>query len=131
MSIRKVQAAGQKGGFAMMRLEWGKKIKRNGELQTGYAEIVRLASCRSLRLELCLDNVERTCRNARDEATACASWEGGLSDLLSRVWVETTGGPIMLLAVHFFRVDCIALPRQSGERGCMCQFRKERFLWCV
>jgi hypothetical protein len=31
------------------------------------------AKHRSLRLELCLDNVERTGRNTRDKATACAS----------------------------------------------------------
>ena len=54
--------------------------KRNDEtwIQTGYAEIVRLAKRRSLRLELCLDDVERTGRNTRDEATACASYEGGM-----------------------------------------------------
>ena len=53
--------------------------KRNDEtwIQTGYAEIVRLAKRRSLRLELCLDNVERTGRDTRDKATACASCEGG------------------------------------------------------
>lgn len=32
--------------------------------------------CRSLRLQLCLDNVERARRNAGDEATARASCEG-------------------------------------------------------
>lgn len=25
-------------------------------------------------------------------------------------------GPNMLIAVHFFRVDCIALPRRSGDQ---------------
>lgn len=40
---------------------------------TGYAEIVRLAKCRSLRLELCLDNVERTGCDTRCETTARAS----------------------------------------------------------
>jgi hypothetical protein len=48
-------------------------MKRVG--QTGYAEIVRLAECRSLRLELRLDNVERTGRNTRGETTARASCE--------------------------------------------------------
>ena len=41
---------------------------------TGYAEIVRLASGRSLRLKLRLYNVEGAGRDARNEATACASW---------------------------------------------------------
>lgn len=42
--------------------------------QTGYAEIVRLASGRSLRLKLRLYNVEGAGRDARNEATTCASW---------------------------------------------------------
>ena len=90
-----------------------------------------------MRLELCLDNVERACRDARDETTACASWEGGLTGErftvkgVSRKDPKGGGGPITLLAVHFFRVDGIALPRQSGERGRMCQFKKGKFVWCV
>jgi hypothetical protein len=51
-------------------------MKRVG--QTGYAEIVRLAECRSLRLELRLDDVERTGRNTRGETTARASCERGV-----------------------------------------------------
>jgi hypothetical protein len=40
---------------------------------TGDAEIVRLASRRSLHLKHCLDNVEGASRDARSEATAGAS----------------------------------------------------------
>ena len=60
-------------------------MKRGG--QTGYAEIVRLAQCRSLRLELCLDNVERTGRNTRGETAARASCDEGPigEQLLQRV----------------------------------------------
>ena len=85
-----------------------------------------------MRLELCLDNVERTCRDARDEATACASWGEGVTGErfnvkgVGRNDPKGGGGPITLLAVHFFRVDGIALPRHSGEHGCMCQFKKAK-----
>ena len=51
-------------------------MKRGG--QTGYAEIVGLAECRSLRLELRLDNVERTGRNTRGETAARASCDEDL-----------------------------------------------------
>jgi len=67
---------------------------KRGWIQTGYAEIVRLAKRRSLRLELCLDNVERTGRDTRGKATACASCEGGcspVSDIRQMVW-EPKGG---------------------------------------
>ena len=81
--------------------------------QTGYAEIVRLAECRSLRLELCLDNVERAGRNTCGETAARTSCE----DRISRQQPQGEGdGPIMLLAVHFFRVDGIAPPRRSGDQ---------------
>ena len=53
-----------------MRRKWG---------QTGNAEIVRLTSRRSLRLELSLDDVEWASRDARSEATAGASWKEGIS----------------------------------------------------
>ena len=84
--------------------------------QTGYAEIVRLASGRSLRLKLRLYNVEGAGRNARNEATARASWGKRISGEGSRA-VEAELGPIMLLAVHFCRVDGIVLPRRSGDHG--------------
>lgn len=54
-------------------------------LLTGYAEIVRLAERRSLRLELCLDNVERTGRDTRGETTASASCEGVIGERLGVV----------------------------------------------
>jgi hypothetical protein len=63
-------------------------MKRVG--QTGYAEIVRLAECRSLRLELCLDNVERTGRNTRGETAARASWD---EDLIGEQ-LQNSGGRV-------------------------------------
>jgi hypothetical protein len=87
--------------------------------QTGYAEIVRLAECRSLRLELCLDNVERASRNTRSETAARTSCEDRISKAgaITKEWGGKEGdGPIMLLAVHFFRVDGIAPPRKSGDQ---------------
>ena len=66
-------------------------MKRGG--QTGYAEIVRLAECRSLRLELRLDDVERTGRNTRGETAARASCErgGGVSSVSDlRGWGRAT-----------------------------------------
>jgi len=92
-------------------------MKRGG--QTGYAEIVGLAECRSLRLELRLDNVERTGRNTRGETAARASCDEDLigEQLLQRVGKASgCDGPIMLLAVHFCRVDGIAPPRRSGDQ---------------
>ena len=52
----------------------GRDKMRRKWRQTGDAEIVRLASGRSLRLKLRLYNVEGAGRDARNEATTCASW---------------------------------------------------------
>lgn len=75
----------------MSRLGLGKENDERLNIQTGYAEIVRLAKRRSLSLELCLDNVERTGRDARDKATACASCESGctpVSENTAKVWED-------------------------------------------
>ena len=59
---------------------------------TGDAEIVRLASRRSLRLKLCLDNVEGASRDARNETTAGASWEERISGERLRAAKAGLGG---------------------------------------
>ena len=41
-----------------------------------------MAKCRSLRLEFCLDNVERTGGDTRGETTARASYEGLIGERL-------------------------------------------------
>jgi hypothetical protein len=121
--------------MGMTRLGLGKEVIKTW-IQTGYAEIVRLAKRRSLRLELCLDNVERTGRDTRDKATACASCESGctpVSETLQKCEGTTKGvtsGPITLLAVHLFRVDGIALPRKAGNQVVWVSSRRKRLVWC-
>ena len=82
VSPRRVWTVGKGGESDWIRTRTRKCNNEERVLLTGYAEIVRLAKRRSLRLELCLDNVKRTGGDTRGESTACTSCEGLIGERL-------------------------------------------------